>query len=135
MSIELSRTAHYDGPNLPHGGLDIWHGHLDDDTEVYFTRPFEPGQTEPAAAMTVAKEVRQIDGISCQVSRYDFYPDDGVVSRKHRAMLAHAALYFIDADENSRIRGGADRVESIEGTNAFLQHKQINRSRYLPEPL
>ncbi len=129
MSIELSRVAHFSGSGLPEP-VEIWYGHLDETSEVYFTQPYDPSKE----AQTVALTVSQVTHEDRPAIRYEFDPKDEMIPSKYRAMLAHAAMYFATADGRIRARGGADRVESFETTGAILRHEQVGRARYLPLP-
>lgn len=129
MSIELSRAAHFSGEGLPHP-VDVWHGRLNDKTEVYFTQPYDRSLELGTVALT-ATEVG--DG-NLQGTRFDFQPNRGTVAYAEQAMLFNTVMYPTDANGRVHPRGDAAELEARTFSGSILRHNNIARARNLPQP-
>jgi hypothetical protein len=130
MSVEIAPIAHFDGKGLPEA-IVVYRAQLNPDTgaAVYYTRQFnqETPQQEPTVAMTI----QQAEGSPTLINSFEAQPGTRILP-KHRAMLAHAALYgpsLAVREEDVQTQHTYEELGEITHT---LKVAEISRTRYLP---
>ncbi len=135
MATRLSRVAHFSGEGLP-APIDVWRANLDDTCagEVYFTQPYDRSDQWPT--LTVA----MVETVVCNEQQWETQLEFETGSEQpipliYKAMLAHAAIYFTDVDNEICAISEASMIEKNRKVSHTLRMANIYRSRYLPEPL
>jgi hypothetical protein len=131
MAINLHRAAHFSGPGLPER-VDVWRVSLDDNaSEVYFTQPYDRN-SQGLILTTAMVETVIRDGDQLK-SQFDFTTDPRPIPDIYQAMLAFAAMYFTDAEDEMWTISDAAEIEADRKVDHTLRMARIYRS-HLPDP-